>query len=95
MSNAFSPLEILLMGSLTSVVGGITLLAYYFHSYMHKTNQERAEEIASSVKVTTELKGVIDHNNYLVENLPGRIEEKFKATLMDEKIQMALKQIQK
>lgn len=36
---------------------------------------------------------MIDHNNYLVENLPDRIEEKFRSTLIDEKIQLALKQM--
>lgn len=81
------------MGSLTSVVGGIVVLAYYLYSYMKTTNKERSQEIMASVKVATELKGIIDHNNYLVEQLPERIEEKFKSAMMDDKIRLALKQM--
>lgn len=90
MSGHFSPLEILLMATLGSVVGGVVALAKWFYSYLNKTNQERAEEIKSSVTVQTELKGVISHNNYLVEQLPDRIEDKLKAVMIDEKIQSAI-----
>lgn len=78
------------MATLGSVVGGVVVLAKWFYSYLNKTNQERAEEIKSSVTVQTELKGVIKHNNYLVEQLPDRIEDKLKAVMIDERIQAAM-----
>lgn len=80
-SSGFSPLELLLITSLGAVVGGTVILAKWFYNYLAKTNQERAEEIRSSVKVQTELKGVIEHNNYLVEQLPSRLDDKIKAAI--------------
>lgn len=81
MTGDFSPLEILLITALLSVVGGIIILAKWFYSYLVKTNKERSEEIKCSVQIQTELKGVITHNNYLVEQLPNRIEDKIKAAV--------------
>jgi len=81
MTGDFSSLEILLIAALLSVVGGIIILAKWFYSYLVKTNKERSEEIKSSVQIQAELKGVITHNNYLVEQLPNRIEDKIKAAV--------------
>ena len=87
----FSPLELLLITAVGSLVGGIVVLARWFFSYLKQTNKERGEEIKSSVLVQTELKGVIAHNNYLVEQLPDRIQDKVRAALIDEKIQTAIR----
>lgn len=92
---AFSALEILLMATVGTLSGGVVVLAKWFIDYLKRTNQERAEEIKASVTVQAELKGVITHNNYLVENLPDRVEERVKSALIDEKIQAALQQAKK
>lgn len=86
LSNAFSVLEILLITTVGTVAGGIVMLAKWFYNYLTKTNKERADEIKSSVQVQTELKSVIEHNNYLVEQLPERIQEKLRTALVEHKI---------
>lgn len=79
----FTPFELLLIASVTSLVGGIVVLARWFYTYLARTNKERAEEIRSSVQVQAELKGVIKHNNYLVEQLPERITDKIRAVIKE------------
>lgn len=79
--NGFSPLEIVLMSAVTSLVGGIVLVVKMFYSYLLRTNKERAGEIASSVKVQTQLEGAIEKHNYLIEQLPDRLHDKIKAAV--------------
>lgn len=79
----FTPLEILLISTLASVVGGMVILANWFYSYLIKTNDERSEEIKASVQVQTQLKGVIDTTNFLIQQLPGQLTDKIKATIKE------------
>jgi uncharacterized membrane protein YqiK len=76
---SFTPLEILLMTTVVAVVGGIVILARWFFTYIMKTNNERAVEIRTAVKATTELTGAIEKHNYLIEQLPERLHDKIKA----------------
>jgi len=78
---AFSALELVLMAALASVVGGIVVLARWFYAFMKITNKERAEEIRSSVKVQTELITTIKNNNKLIDDLPGRIQDKIQGMI--------------
>lgn len=89
-SENLTVLELLLITSLSTVVGGVVILSKWFYDYLTKTNTERSEEIKNSVKVQTELKGVIEHNNYLIENLPDRIQEKVRSIMAENRIQTAI-----
>jgi hypothetical protein len=74
--DTFTPLEVLLLTSMGTLVGAIAYLARVFYKYLDKTNKERAEEIRTAVKVQTELMGVIKEHNTLIEKLPEAIHDK-------------------
>jgi hypothetical protein len=79
--STFTALEILLMGSLTSVVGGICLLAKFIHGYIIKISKERSEEIHASVKVQTELSEVIRQHSLVIERLPSHMQDKIEIAI--------------
>jgi hypothetical protein len=74
--DTFTPLEVLLLTSLGTVVGAIVYMARVFYNYMVKQNKERSEEIRASTKVQTQLVSAISQQNKLIEKLPEMIHNK-------------------
>lgn len=77
----FTPLEVVLMASLSSVVGGMVILAKWFYDYINKINQERSEEIRLSITSQNNLCKVVEKNCYIIEQLPERIHDKIHAAI--------------
>lgn len=74
--NSFTPLEILLIGALVALVGGIVTLARYLYLFMKSTNKERAEEIRKGTEVQAKLVHSIEANCQMIQQLPERLADK-------------------